>query len=85
MPCAHDDLRGKVLRSSTQGKCSVCDVDHLCEPKICNFQMTICCHEQVFGLQVSVRYFLLMQVLQCQYYLSHIKQSYIIGEEILLS
>jgi len=83
VPDTHDNLRGQVLWRAAQSESSVLDL--LSKAKVSYLQMAVSCDKQVLRLQVSVRYFLLVQVLQSQHNLCHIKERDIVGKQVLLA
>ena len=59
-------------------------INLLCESEISDFEVAITCNQKVFRFQVSVRDPLTMKIVQSHNYFSSVKESHVIGEELLL-
>jgi hypothetical protein len=83
MTLPHDDLGRQVLWRAAEGVAPVDDL--LSEAEVGDPEMPIRPNQQVLRLQVPVGHLPLVEVLQSQGDLGDVKQSYVVGENVLLA
>lgn len=76
-----DDLGSDILRSSANGE-SPAFIEDLSESKICEFQITIICDEQVLRFQIPEDYTFDMEVLEARGHSRSVKPCLICCERL---
>ena len=73
MSLIKQNFRSNVLRCAADGICSFCD--HFCEAEVYKLQVSIRSNHNIFRFQISIDYFLALQIFKNRDYLSSVECS----------